>query len=69
MKIKKPAIKTSLKKCPPSKILVAPNRHPKHTAIQKNILIFVIKNNAIIEKPTDESPDTKEQFVLQESDK
>ena len=59
---------TSLRKCPPSRILIKPKIDPKNSAIQKNILFFVMKNKTIIEKPTAASPETKEQLELQASE-
>ena len=68
MKIKKPEINTSLIKCPPSSILIVPNKRPKKRESQRYSVFFVIKKRAIIENPTDASPETKEQFLIQESE-
>ena len=57
----------SLEKCPPSIILMIPNRIPKTILRLTKTIFFVIKYKIIIEKPTDASPDTNEQLVLQES--
>ena len=56
----------SLKKCPPSKILIVPRKNPEIKANQKKISFFVIKYNPINENPTEASPETNEQFVKQE---
>ena len=58
----------SLTKCPPSIILINPKIAPKNNDNQINISFLVKKYNIIIENPTEASPDTKEQFVLHESD-
>ena len=63
--IKKPASKISLRKWPPSKILVKPTNPPKNKESQRKILFLVIKNKTIIENPTEASPETKEQLLSQ----
>ena len=46
-------------------ILIKPIDKPAIKEPQKKILFLVIKNKTIKEKPTEASPETNEQFVLQ----
>ena len=63
--VKIPANKTSLRKCAPAIIRTKPRRIPKTRLKQKNKTFLVIRYKIIIEKPTEASPDTKEQLDLQ----
>ena len=59
-----PAKRMSLTKCPPSIILINPKNRPTNKDDQRKKLFFVTKYRTIKEKPTEASPETKEQFVL-----
>ena len=63
--VNKPANKTSLRKCPPAIIRIKPKRIPETRLKQRNKTFLVIRYKITIEKPTEESPDTKEQLDLQ----
>ena len=58
---------TSLKKCPPSAILIRPRRNPNIIDKYTYFKLFETKYNTINENPTAASPETKEQFDVHAS--